>query len=175
MRALRLLTLMALLPMLSAGTNDPGLLLKLDRESFSLTAHDLRNGESGPRLRVVMGSPAHPTPNGDFPLFAVVRNPGWKPGSIARSLGAHPAAPSMYGPLGVARITFGPGGLALHGGAEPVLLGKPISLGCVRTLDEELLTLLDWFDERGGLQRVHAQPDGELHQSFRRPARLVIR
>ena len=175
MRALRWLFLMALVPMLTAGTNDPGLLLKLDRESFTLTAHDLLDDVSGPTLKVVMGSPAHATPNGDFPLYSVVRNPGWEPGSIARALGARPLAPSSRGPLGIARITFAADGLALHGGAEPLLLGKPISLGCVRTLDEELLTLLDWLDERGGLHRLRAQPDGELHQSFRRPARLVIR
>ncbi len=175
MRTLRWLFLMALLPMLCAGTSDPGLLLELDRESFSLTAHDLRNGESGPTLKVVLGSPAHATPDGDFPLFAVVRNPGWEPGSIARSLGAHSVAPSSHGPLGVARITFAPGGLALHGGAQRLLLGKPISLGCIRTLDEEFLGLLDWLDEHDGLHRLRPQPDGELHQSFRRPARLVIR
>ena len=175
MRKLRWLLLMALLPMLTGGARDPGLLLELDRERFSLTARDLLHGVAGPTMKVVMGSPAHPTPSGDFPLFAVVRNPGWKPGAIARRLGAQSEAPSSHGPLGVARITFARGGLALHGGAEPLLLGKPISLGCVRTLDEEFLALLDWFDERGGLQRVHAQPDGELHQSFRRPARLVIR
>jgi len=171
----RPLLLLLLLPMLLAGTSDPGLLLELDRERFSLTVRDLRQDLTGPTLKVVTGSPAHPTPSGDFRLFAVVRNPGWKPGQVARQLGARPVPPSSEGPLGVAKIGFARDGLALHGGADPLLLGKPVSLGCVRTLDEEFLALLDWLEERGGLWRPSAQPDGELHQGFRRPARLVVR
>jgi hypothetical protein len=104
-----------------------------------------------------------------------VRNPGWKPGETARRLGAHSIKPSTSGPLGVAKIAFGRDGIALHGGADPLLLGKPVSLGCVRALDEELLTLLDWLDEQGGLLRGREQPGGEVHQGFRRPTRIRVR
>lgn len=175
MRSLLPCSLLLLAPLLMAGTSDPGLLLELDRESFSLTATDLRSEETGPTLRVVMGSPAHPTPSGEFPLYRVVRNPGWKPGETARALGARSVSPSSGGPLGAVKIPFGGNGVALHGGAEPLLLGKPVSLGCVRTLDEEILGLLDWLDAQGGLRQAHVQPDGELHQRFRRPARIRVR
>jgi len=50
-----------------------------------------------------------------------------------------------------------------------------VSLGCVRTLDDEFLGLLDWLEQRGGLQAAQAQPDGERLQSFQRPARIVVR
>ena len=175
MRRPRWILLVLLIPVLTAGSRDPGLLLELDRESFSLTARDLRHEVTGPTLRVVMGSPANPTPSGIFPVFNVVWNPGWKPGETARRLGAHAVDPSPGGPLGVAKLAFGRGGIALHGGADPLLLGKPVSLGCVRTLDEEFLTLLDWLDERGGLLPGREQPGGEVHQSFRRPARIRVR
>jgi hypothetical protein len=175
MRVWRRSLLFALLPLLLAGSGDPGLLLELDRDTFELTARDLRAHLEGPTLRVVTGSPAHPTPTGDFPIYGVVRNPGWTPGETARELGARPIPPSDHGPLGVAKITFAREGVALHGGADPLLLGKPVSLGCVRTLDDEFLGLLDWLAERGGLQAVQPQPDGEQLQSFRRPARIVVR
>lgn len=172
---LRLLPLLLLTPLLLAGSADPGLLLELDRERFTLTARDLRHGVDGPTLRVVTGSPAHATPAGSFPVYAVVRNPGWEPGETARGLGARPLPPSDGGPLGVGKISFGPDGIALHGGADPLLLGKPVSLGCVRALDEDFLALLAWLDARGGLLAPRRQPDGELHQGFRRPARVVVR
>ena len=167
--------LIGLSSLLLAGSSDPGLLLELDRESLVLTARDLRSGAEGPTLRVITGSPAHPTPRGSFPIFNVVRNPGWKPGAIARQRGAQDIPPSATGPLGVAKIAFGGGGIALHGGANPLLVGKSVSLGCVRTLDEEFLGLLDWLEDREGLKAAAAQPDGELHQGFRRPARIVVR
>lgn len=167
--------LFALVPLLLGGARDPGLLLELDREHFVLTARDLRGDVEGPTLRVVTGSPAHPTPEGVFPIFNVVRNPGWKPGETARRLGAEEIPPSRRGPLGVAKIAFAGEGVALHGGADPVLLGKPVSLGCVRTLDRDFLGLLDWLEQRDGLLGPRPQPDGELHQGFRRPARIVVR
>ena len=169
----RLLAL--LLPLLTAGTSDPGLLLELDLERFSLTARDLRHPDTGPSLRVVTGSPGHPTPPGVFPIFGVVRSPAWDPGHTARRLGAAPVPPSLDGPLGVAKIAFARDGIALHGGADPLLLGKPVSLGCVRALDADLLALLDWLDERGGLLAARQMPDGELHQGFRRPAHIRVR
>ena len=175
MSPLRLLPLLLLSPLLLAGQADPGLLLELDRERFTLTAKDLRSEQTGPTLRVVLGSPAYATPAGEFPLYRVIRNPGWKPGETARALGGRPVAPSAHGPLGAAKIPFAGEGVAIHGGADPLLLGKPVSLGCVRTLDAEILGLLDWLDAQGGLRRAHVQASGELHQRFRRPARIRVR
>jgi hypothetical protein len=174
MRRLRCL-LLTLLPLVTGGAGDPGLLLDLDLERFALTARDLRHGVTGPTLRVVTGSPGHPTPAGLFPIFGVVRNPAWDPGETARRLGAEPIPPSDDGPLGVAKIAFARDGIALHGGADPLLLGKPVSLGCVRALDADLLELLAWLDARGGLLAEREGPDGELHQGFRRPAHIRVR
>jgi len=176
LRWIRIGLLVSLAPLVMAGTPDPGVLLVLDRETFEVEAHDLATGVEGPRLRVVLGSPAHPTPSGDFRLHDVVRNPGWKPGPIARSRGARPVPPSSEGPLGVGKIPFAAGGeIALHGGANPLLLGKPVSLGCARATDQDLLRLLAWLDDRGALLAPVEWSDGEVHQSFRRPARMSVR
>jgi hypothetical protein len=164
------------LPWLVAGTSDPGVLLELDRTSFQVHVRDLASGAEGPSLRVVLGSPAHPTPSGNFPLHMVVRNPGWSPGSTARSYGAHPVPPSSAGPLGVGKIPFAERGeIALHGGANPLLLGKPVSLGCARATDEDLLKLFDWLEDQHALASPVAVAGGELRQYFRRPARVSVR
>jgi hypothetical protein len=164
------------LPWLVAGTPDPGVLLELDRTTFEVRVRDLASGAVGPSLRVVLGSPAHPTPKGDFPLHVVVRNPGWSPGATARAHGAHPVPPSAAGPLGVGKIPFAERGeIALHGGANPLLLGKPVSLGCARATDQDLLRLFDWLEAQRALQRPVAVAGGELRQYFRRPARVTVR
>lgn len=170
----RLLAILAPLA-LCAADGDPGLLLELDREGYVLEARDLRDGSLGPRLRVSLGSPAHQTPPGAFPLYQVVRDPGWEPGAEARARGAKPIPPSPDGPMGVAKLPFGGDGYALHGGGHPALLGKPVSLGCVRASDRDLLRLLGWLESRGALGRLVPQDDGERHQVFLRPARLRIR
>ena len=176
MRTFRLISLLLLVPLLLAGARERGVVLELDREHFSLTARDLDHQVDGPTLRVVLGSPAHPTPSGEFPVYAAVRNPGWYPGAFARGLGAEPEPPSDRGPLGVGKIPFAmQGRIALHGGAHPLLLGKPVSLGCVRALDADFLALLDWLEARGALQLERPASGGETVQVFRRPTRVVIR
>jgi hypothetical protein len=163
-------------PCLIAGSADPGVLLELDRQAFEVRARDLASGAVGPSLRVVLGSPAHPTPSGSYPLYVVVRNPGWNPGAFARSVGAHEVPPSAKGPLGVGKIPFAERGeIALHGGANPLLLGKPVSLGCARATDEDLLKLFAWLEQQRALQRPESVSGGELHQYFRRPARVSVR
>jgi hypothetical protein len=176
LRALAVVGLAALAPWLLGGAADPGVLLELERDSFTLRAIDLAQDVPGPTLRVVLGSPAHPTPSGEFPLHVVVRNPGWRPGRFARSLGARAVRPSRRGPMGAAKIPFAQEGeIAVHGGAQPLLLGKPVSLGCVRTVDAELLGLVEWLEERGALSGPKRRADGEVHQAFRRPARVIVR
>jgi len=162
--------------LLVAGSSDPGVLLELDRTTYEVRARDLASGAMGPSLRVVLGSPAHPTPKGDFPLHVVVRNPGWSPGATARAYGARPVPPSAEGPLGAGKIPFAARGeIALHGGANPLLLGKPVSLGCARATDEDLLRLFDWLEEQHALAHPVKVAGGELRQYFRRPARVSVR
>ena len=170
----RTTVLLLALPVLLGSGRDPGILLELDRATFELTARDLRGEADGPKIPVVLGSPFHPTPAGEFPLYQVIETPEWRPGPEARASGARPVAASPQGPLGVAKIPFAPGGFALHGGAHPLLLGKHVSLGCVRTDDGALLDLIDWLRARGALGRSRVRPNGEAYRAFLRPARLRI-
>jgi hypothetical protein len=172
---MRYTVLLLALPALLGSGRDPGILLELDRASFELSARDLRGEADGPRIPVVLGSPLHPTPAGEFPLYQVIETPEWRPGPEARAAGAKPVTASSRGPLGIAKIPFAPGGVALHGGAHPLLLGKHVSLGCVRTDDGDLLGLIDWLRARGALGRSRERANGEAYRSFLRPAQLRIR
>ncbi|MCZ6464835.1 MAG: L,D-transpeptidase [Proteobacteria bacterium] len=158
----------------AAAPSDPGILLELDRERFALRVRDLRSGETGPAVPVVLGSPAHPTPGGSFALERVILNPAWTPGPRARAGGALDRGPGLESPMGVAKIPFAGGGaIALHGGGDPLLLGKPVSSGCVRAADADLLRVLAWLHERGAL----APPEphrGESHRSFQRRTQLIV-
>lgn len=160
---------------LGAADPDPGLLIEIDRESYELTSRDLRDDVTGPTLRVAVGSPAHQTPTGSFPVYQVVHDPDWRPGADARKRGVAGFEASPDGPMGVAKLPFARGGYALHGGGQRVVLGKPVSLGCVRATDADLRDLIGWLAEREALGSETPQPDGERHQPFRRPARIVVR
>ena len=159
----------------STKPRDPGILLELNRTTYQLTARDLSDQDTGPALKVVLGSPAHPTPAGTFPIYQVVHSPEWQPGSIARARGAEPVPASVAGPMGIAKIPFAAGGIALHGGAHPLLLGKPVSLGCVRTQDADLDNLIAWLGDQGALGKNRRRENGESQQAFLRPARIVVR
>lgn len=153
---------------------DPGIRFELDRETYRVHVVDLASGEAGPEIPVAIGSPAHPSPRGEYRLWQVVHDPAWNPGRTARAMGARPAPPSPDGPLGVAKIPIA-GEYALHGGASWLTVGKPVTLGCLRATDEAILELIDWLEGRGALMRRPAARAGERPQGFARPARFVIR
>jgi hypothetical protein len=78
--------------------------------------------------------------------------------------------------MGAAKIPFAGGGsIALHGGGDPRLLGKPVSGGCVRSADGDLLRLIAWLHGQGALGSSRSREDGEVHRAFLRPARLIVR
>ena len=172
--------LIALLGVLLLGSapGDPGLLLEIDSANFEISVRDLRDRSVGPRFRVALGSPYHATPTGEFPLYQVLRSPRWRPGPDARAAGARAEPASTRGPMGVAKIPFTVArgsSIALHGGAHPLLLGKPVSLGCVRAADADLLALLAWLESRHALSPPRERANGERRQAFRRPARIRVR
>jgi lipoprotein-anchoring transpeptidase ErfK/SrfK len=160
--------------LLGAGA-DPGVRVRIDLERFELAATDLRRPGEALVFPVATGSPAHPTPRGHYRPWVIVRNPAWRPGPEAAARGAIPAEASDHTPMGVAKIPLDGQGLALHGGADPLLLGKPVSLGCVRMADADMLALLDWLERAGALAPARAAASGERHQALRRSVTFELR
>jgi hypothetical protein len=161
--------------MLFGITSDPGILIDVDLEQFRLLSRDLADDAPGPAAAIAVGSPSHPTPAGEFRPVQVVRNPSWMPGAHARRLGARARRPSSDGPLGVGKIPLEWGAIQIHGGADPLELGKPTSLGCVRLHDERWLALVDWLRARNSLAPEEAGPAGDRISRFRRPILVVVR
>jgi hypothetical protein len=180
MRSPRAALLGLLAPLLVAGAvvagdpPDPGVVLEEDLGSYTLHARDLASSSLGPTLRVVIGSPSHPTPTGVFQPARLVRHPGWSPGPIARSLGGSARPPSSSGPLGLGKLPL-LGAIQIHAGADPVELGKPLTLGCVGVDDASWEALVRWLAERETLHPWRHSRDGEAETGFRRPLRVVVR
>jgi hypothetical protein len=160
---------------LTGAVRDPGVRVRLDLERFRLVAVDGRRPGDELVLPIAIGSPAHPSPPGHYAPREVVRNPGWKPGAQARAWGAQPVDPSDDGPMGVAKIPLRGDGFALHGGANALVVGKPVSLGCVRLSDPDMLAFLGWLDRAGALAAPHPSANGEIHQPLRRPVAFDVR
>jgi hypothetical protein len=159
---------------LGAVRADPGIVLEVSRARFELQAVDLMYGLPGPSLQVSVGSPANPTPSGEFPVRRVVENPSWTPGPSARRGGAEFMAPSEQTPMGVAKLPFSDdGSFAIHGGAASLVLGKPITLGCVRAGDPGIQTLLAWLEGRGAIGPAPGGGRGERRRRMLRP--LIVR
>ena len=160
---------------LCAAAPDPGVHVRVDLARFELVAVDPRRPDDSLVLPIATGSPEHPSPPGRYLPQAIVRNPGWKPGGKARAWGALPVDPSQDGPMGAAKIPLTGDGFAVHGGANPLLVGKPVSLGCVRLSDPDMLALLDWLERAGALAPPRPRENGEIHQALRRPVAFEVR
>jgi hypothetical protein len=159
---------------LCGAKGDPGVRVRLDLARFELVAVDGRKPDESLVLPIATGSPAHPSPPGRYLPHEIVRHPGWQPGAQARAWGAAPVDPSDHGPMGVAKIPLRGDGFALHGGASPILVGKPVSLGCVRLSDRDMLAFLDWLDRAGALAPAARPRNGEVHQRLRRPVAFDV-
>jgi len=174
-RRVQVLAVLWLCAALLGAGGDPGLRVHIDLDRFELSATDLRSAAEPLVLSIATGSPAHPTPRGSFHPWLVVRNPAWKPGPMARARGAAPLDASAETPMGIAKIPLSASGFALHGGANPLLLGKPVSLGCVRLADPDMLRLLDWLAAAGALAAPQPIDSGELHQMLQRRVTFEVR
>lgn len=164
----------------SGQPGDPGLELVIDLEAFLVRTRDLRSGEEGPVVAIGPGSPGHPTPRGRHRVGWVVLRPAWTPSDAALAAGAEKMPPSFESPMGVAKIPFADlGSVALHGGGDPRVLGRPISAGCVRTRDGDLLRVIGWLDLAGALGRPELDADapetGEVRRPVQRPTWVVVR
>jgi hypothetical protein len=157
-----------------AGDTDPGLVIELDAANYTVTFRDLRDEVVGPVLPVVLGSPSNPTPAGRHRAGRVILSPAWTPGPGAGAAGAVAEAPSLTSPMGVAKIPFALGGaIALHGGGDARLVGQPVSGGCVRAGDGDLLRAIAWLDLRGALG-APSEVAGEIHRDFVRRIYVVV-
>ncbi|MFT5443297.1 MAG: hypothetical protein ACI8W3_002344 [Myxococcota bacterium] len=158
------------------AVNRAPLIMEISSSTFQLSVRDPSSGEHGPTIRVALGSPGTATPTGKFQLERVILSPSWQPGVMAKKTGAQPEPASLSTPMGAVKIPFASNGvIAVHGGGDDRALGKPISAGCVRATDADLLRVVAWLDGRDALNTARQTSNGEIHRTFQRPIELVVR
>lgn len=89
---------------------------------------------------VAVGTAKYPTPLGTFEVTRVEWNPRWVPPPSDWAKGEKPMAPGPTNPMGRVKLEFGPA-LYLHGTPEPWTVGKPLSHGCVRLVNDDAIAL----------------------------------
>jgi len=154
------------------------ILIEVSLADGTFQASDITRGTRGATIsaQVATGSPAFPTPPGQYSPKRLILNPQWQPGAFARANGAERMPASGETPMGLAKIPLTSSGVvALHGGATPLVLGKPVSLGCVRMTDADMAALISWLDGSEALAPPRPQPNGEIIRAFRRPVRISVR
>lgn len=91
------------------------------------------------------GKPGTPTPNCRAKIVQKELDPRWKPPASIdpKQTVVEPFSRTKKNPLGVAnlRLNIDHGMIALHGTNEPKRIGQAISHGCIRHLNQDILTI----------------------------------
>ncbi|MCX7341859.1 MAG: L,D-transpeptidase [Hyphomicrobiales bacterium] len=79
-------------------------------------------------------------------VLAVHLQPGWTPPESMRRPGADPSAMIPSGapnnPMGIGALTLAGGDYAIHGTNRPDTIGRAVSGGCFRMLNEDIADLM---------------------------------
>ena len=102
------------------------------------------NGKVVERFPVAIGAPESPTPAGSYAITRMEEAPVYHKGGKV-------IAPGPKNPVGVRYMAYfqlGSGEYAIHGTAWPnwVRLRSAVSLGCIRMLNEDVVTLFQQVD-----------------------------
>ena len=102
------------------------------------------NGKVVERFPVAIGAPESPTPAGSYAITRMEEAPVYHKGGKV-------IAPGPKNPVGVRYMAYfqiGSGEYAIHGTAWPnwVKLRSAVSLGCIRMLNKDVVTLFEQVD-----------------------------
>jgi lipoprotein-anchoring transpeptidase ErfK/SrfK len=131
---------------------------------------------------VAIGKEGHPTPTGTYKLSRVVWNPSWVPPDEKWADTATAKEPGERGnPMGRVKIFF-EDQLYIHGTADRESLGEPVSHGCIRMTNTDVMQLAKLVMEYGGAPRddkwyasVKAKPTESFEVKIPNPPVLEIK
>jgi len=107
---------------------------------------------------VAVGSPATPSPSGEFRVRERITNPTYyAPGNVI--------GPGKANPLGTRWIGLGQRGYGIHGTNEPRSIGKRASHGCIRMNKADVEELFELV-RAGDLVELHADRGAEVAAIF---------
>ena len=120
------------------------------------------------------GTPAYPTPPGEYLIRRLVWNPRWTPPPDAewakKYTAKEPGSPAN--PMKVAKIFFKEPDYYIHGTGETYKLGQPASHGCLRMDPEHVAEVAKFVMEHGGQPREESWFWRVLH--FRNEEKPII-
>ncbi|MCU0306503.1 MAG: L,D-transpeptidase [Thermoleophilia bacterium] len=112
---------------------ETGLRIVVDQTDRRLTL--FRAGRPVMKVKVAVGTPATPTPNGRFAIAEMIRT--WTPGAFL--------GPVVFPLTGYSNhlneYAGGNGRVAIHGTSLPELLGQRVSHGCIRVGNADIVKL----------------------------------
>jgi hypothetical protein len=110
---------------------------------LNIPARRLEVFEGNERTRsypVAVGTPAHPTPTGEFAISLVVWNPWWYPPPSDWARNEKPVPPGPNNPMGRVKLRFDDL-YYIHGTPDPSSIGRAASHGCVRMSNRDVVEL----------------------------------
>ncbi len=113
------------------------MLLVVDKKRF--TADFFLDGRFIKRYPCATGAPTTETPAGHYTVFSLVKEPPWTAPDGRIYKYGEPG--HLIGPRWMALKGMGTNGLGVHGTVDPNSMGKKISNGCVRLLNNDVIEL----------------------------------
>ena len=126
---------------------DEGILINLAELRLYFFRRGDNEGTFVSTFPIGIGREGFSTPTGDYEVMMKIKDPAWYPHASTRARNrALPfvVPPGPDNPLGPYWIELSLEGYGIHGTKTPSSIGKKISLGCIRLLDDDL----EWLFER---------------------------
>jgi lipoprotein-anchoring transpeptidase ErfK/SrfK len=114
----------------SLSTSDFGAVIVIYRGSNEL--HLYRGAQPWRTFQVATGQSIYPTPDGDWHVVDMQRNPWWHPPDSAWAQGLKPIPPGPGNPLGTRWMGLDAAGVGMHGTPDSASIGYSASHGCIR-------------------------------------------
>ena len=91
-----------------------------------------RDGKKIATYPVAIGQPAYPTPDGQYEIIEMYKNPTWIPPNSPWAKGLEPIPPGPGNPLGTRWIGTSAPAVGFHGTPQDWSIGTAASHGCLR-------------------------------------------
>ena len=126
---------------------EKGILVNLAELRLYYFENNDKDGKYVTTFPIGIGRSGFSTPTGDFEVTLKIKDPEWYPPKTSREANKDlpfvvPAGPDN--PLGSRWIQLSLKGYGIHGTKVPSSIGKKISLGCIRLINEDV----EWLYER---------------------------
>jgi lipoprotein-anchoring transpeptidase ErfK/SrfK len=95
---------------------------------------------------VAVGQPAWPTPNGDWEVVVMAKDPTWIPPDSPWAKGLEPVPPGAGNPLGTRWIGLSASGVGIHGTPASYSIGSRASHGCIRMYIADVEELYEYVE-----------------------------